>query len=96
MSRIHFTAIAQADIAAIATFIAEKNLPAAERFLDSVEPHCEKIADFPDMERSREELLPRLRSFPLGNYLIFYKVTDSGIEVLRVLHSARDIPSIFG
>ncbi len=29
-------------------------------------------------------------------YLIFYRYTDEYVEVVRVIHAARDIPSIFG
>jgi toxin ParE1/3/4 len=43
----------------------------------------------------RDELIPNLRSFPVGNYLIFYKPLPDGIEVLRVLHGARDLPPFF-
>lgn len=35
------------------------------------------------------------RSFPVGNYIIFYRPTDRGSEIIRILHSARDIPNIF-
>ena len=28
-------------------------------------------------------------------YLIFYRPTGSGIEVVRVLHTSRDFPTIF-
>jgi toxin ParE1/3/4 len=36
-----------------------------------------------------------LRSFPVGSYVIFYRPIEEGIEVIRVLHSARDIEDIF-
>ena len=29
-----------------------------------------------------------------GRYLIFYRATDSGVEILRVLHGARDLSAI--
>jgi toxin ParE1/3/4 len=41
--------------------------------------------------------LARLRFFPVSrfkNYLVFYRPITNGIEVLRVLHGARDIHSI--
>ena len=47
------------------------------------------------MGRPRGELAPRLRSFPVGPYVLFYRPTPNGIEVARVLHGARDIPSLF-
>ena len=36
-----------------------------------------------------------MRSFPIGKYLIFYKRVDSGIEVVRVVHGARNLRKIF-
>jgi toxin ParE1/3/4 len=44
---------------------------------------------------SREELLPTLRSFPIGKYLIFYLLIDDGIKVVRVLPAMRDIDALF-
>lgn len=38
--------------------------------------------------------MPALRSSPVGNYLIFYRPLPDGIEILRVLHGARDIAAI--
>ena len=42
-----------------------------------------------------EELAANLRVLSTGSYLIFYRAVDSGIEVARVLHGARDITSEF-
>ncbi|ADE16404.1 plasmid stabilization system [Nitrosococcus halophilus Nc 4] len=53
-----------------------------------------KLADFPRIGLSCEELAPGLLSFPVGHYLVFYLETSDGIEVVRVLHGARDIPAI--
>nr|WP_245754608.1 type II toxin-antitoxin system RelE/ParE family toxin [Candidatus Accumulibacter aalborgensis] len=36
-----------------------------------------------------------LRSFPAGRYIIFYQQISEGIEIVRVLHSARDLNAIF-
>lgn len=44
---------------------------------------------------SREELHPSLRSFPVGKYLIFYRLVPEGIEVIRVLHGMMDIDACF-
>jgi len=40
-----------------------------------------------------------MRSFTIPrypNYIVFYRVADPGVEVVRVLHAARDIDKIFG
>lgn len=33
---------------------------------------------------------------PFGRYVIFYEPLDDGIDVVRVLHSARDVDAQFG
>ncbi len=43
------------------------------------------------MGHARYELAPELRSFPVGRYVIFYLPLVDGVELVRVLHSARDI-----
>ncbi len=47
------------------------------------------------MGRRREELAPALRSFPAGNYVIFYRPVREAIQIIRVLHGARDIETMF-
>jgi toxin ParE1/3/4 len=49
----------------------------------------------PLIGRQREELSPRLRSFPVSRYIIFYRPMENGIEIVRVLHGARDFPPLF-
>lgn len=43
------------------------------------------------MGRLRGELATGLRSFPVGRYVIFYRALSNGIEIVRVLHGARDL-----
>jgi toxin ParE1/3/4 len=47
------------------------------------------------MGRNRPELALALRSFPVGNYIIFYRQIRNGIEVIRVLNAMRDIDALF-
>lgn len=53
------------------------------------------LAQNPEMGRTRDELKEDLRSFAVGNYIIFYQSLQEGIQVVRVLHGAMDIPEIF-
>ena len=47
------------------------------------------------MGRARGELAAGMRSFPFERYIIFYAPVDGGIDVVRVLHSARDVDTPF-
>ncbi|MBC7899536.1 MAG: type II toxin-antitoxin system RelE/ParE family toxin [Saprospiraceae bacterium] len=55
----------------------------------------EMLAQTPKAGRERPELMPQIRSFPEGNYLIFYREFELVVAILRVLHSARDLEEIF-
>ncbi len=70
-------------------------MDAADRVLNNIDQKCQALAESPGIGRRREELAPDLRSLPVGNHVIFYRVRDDGIEVIRVLHGARDIDAIF-
>ena len=96
MTRVVFAPAAEADLEVIHDFIAAENPAAAAALVTRLEDLAVLLADAPGMGRARPELLPNLRSFPLGSYLLFYRPHDNGIEVVRVLHGARDIPALFG
>ncbi len=53
------------------------------------------LARHPLIGRARPELLTDLRSLPFGRYVIFYLPRKRGIEVVRVLHGARDLKPLF-
>ncbi len=86
---------AEADLEDIWWYIAQNNLPDADLFLDRLQEKLLKLAEFPQMGISREELSPILRSFSVGNYLIFYFPLSNGIDIVRVLHGARNLEAIF-
>jgi toxin ParE1/3/4 len=44
--------------------------------------------------RARPAIMPGIRSFPLGNYLIFFVEERDGIKIVRVLHGARNLETI--
>ncbi|AGY57701.1 type II toxin-antitoxin system RelE/ParE family toxin [Gloeobacter kilaueensis] len=55
----------------------------------------ETIARQSNIGRKRSELAAGLRSFPINRYVIFYLPISGGIEVVRILHGARDLEAIF-
>ena len=96
MSSYRYSSDANADIEEIALYIFALNPVAAHRFLDSFEEACELLAAHPFLGRSRAELGEGLRSFPVGNYLVFYTPAVDGINVARVIYGGRDLPGVFG
>lgn len=83
--------LARQDLIEIWLYIAEDNEGAADRFLSRIEDTLDMLAENPLAGRDRSELAERLRSFPIGNYLVFYRPEADGIDVVRVLNGYRDI-----
>ena len=91
---------AEWDIVEQATFIADDNPEAADRYVDAVEAHLRLLSRSPRQGGPYKTSNPRLKGlrrlnvtgFP--NYLIFYLDLPDHIHVLRILHGARDLPAI--
>jgi len=95
MPRILRRPLAGADIDEIWDYIAEDSVGEADAWVDRLDAKLRLLAPQPLMGRSRDELSPGVRSLPFGRYVIFYLPLADGIDVVRVLHSARDIEAIF-
>jgi toxin ParE1/3/4 len=91
MPTVHKLPKANDDLFAIWGFIAADNIAAADAWIDKLDAQFLLLASHPFMGRERRELAKDLRSFPFGRYVIFYLPATNGINVVRVLHSARDI-----
>jgi toxin ParE1/3/4 len=83
------------DLIELWDYLADDNVARADAFIDDVDAKLNLLAEQPMLGRSREELAPGLRSFPLGRYVIFYEVIPDGIAIVRVLHGARDLGPLF-
>ena len=75
--------------------IAQDSIEAANRLLDRFDRLFRLISTQPRLGKAVEELAPRLRFVPLGSYLVFYQPVDNGVQIVRLLHGARDITAEF-
>ena len=83
---------------AIDHYLSEAGVEVAQRFVDAVEAAFDLIGRQPVIGSPRyahELQIPELRSWALSDFphLLIYVVADDGVDVLRVLHGARDIPA---
>jgi len=99
--RVSSTNQARKDLAEIAAYYGEQSGELELRFIDAAEDALEKLLLMPEKGAMREYFHPKLhglRMWPIPKFpkiLIFYRPVDTGIEVIRVLHSARDIAALF-
>ncbi len=95
MLKIVRTPAAVRDLEAITDYIAADNLTAALAVYDEIDRLLTRIAEYPEMGEAVDHLSPGLRRLTLGNYLLFYGRADDEIELMRLLHGARDIDQLF-
>lgn len=81
---------AQHDIDDIWSFIAEHNETAANDVLDGILEACLTLAQFPGAGRRRPEWGSDVRAYPVGNLLVVYRHRIDVVEIVRVIHGARD------
>jgi toxin ParE1/3/4 len=79
------------DLDSIWSFIAADNERAADKQVARIVEVFEMLMQNPLAGRERPELQQRLRSFPVGNYIIFYVPLPDGIEIVRVMNGRQDI-----
>jgi toxin ParE1/3/4 len=98
MSGYEFTPQATDDLLDIWSFIARDNLEAADRVETAVFRACDLLAGSPLAGRMRKDVtsLPlRFRVVhPYSNYLIVYDPEKKPLQIVRILHGARDLPAI--
>ena len=80
---------AEQDLMDIWCYIAPENMPAADKLLREIDDKCALLAHFPNMGQARHDISDDLRHFPVGRYLILYRITEQTLEVVRVIHTAR-------
>ena len=95
MPRVVQSSEARIDLIEIGLYIARDNPSAANRLVDAIESKYETLARAPGIGEPRPDILPGLRSFTVKRYVIYYREIPDGIEVVRVLHGARDASAAF-
>jgi toxin ParE1/3/4 len=95
MKQVFKRPLADADLDEIWDYIAADSPERAVNFLRKLYAKMQSLATSPNIGCRRDELLPGLRSFPCGNYVIFYFPMENGIDVVRVLQGSRDIDHVF-
>ena len=87
---------ARADVLRIWRYIADDDESAADRFIDLLIRHFRLLSANPHVGRRRDELRVGLRSFSVGEYVLFYRVEGQSVLILHVLHGRRDLQALLG
>jgi len=94
MSRPIISRRAQRDLRRIWRYVAEQSGHGrADDLIDRILAVSGLFADQPQAGSSHSELGRAVRSCACGLYLVFYRPRAATIEIIRVIHGRRDVPS---
>nr|WP_109011280.1 type II toxin-antitoxin system RelE/ParE family toxin [Nostoc commune] len=86
---------ASEDLSKIIDYFVRINIDAGENFVEKFDKKCKYLANFPNMGRSYGNIKADLRGVPLDNYIILYRIINSGIEIVRVVSGYQNLESLF-
>lgn len=93
--KLAFSPAARRDLVDIGDYIARDSRRQAFRFVDGLERFCATLVSQPERYPHLARHAARgIRRAPYQHYLIFYRVGADRVEVLRMLHAARDIDPV--
>lgn len=95
MRAYSLTAQAAQDLQAIWDYIATDNLSAADRMIAEIGKALQGLAGRPGKGHVRQDLTQRpVRFWGVRSYLIVYRSDVEPLQILRVIHGARDLVSL--
>jgi toxin ParE1/3/4 len=70
--------------------VAHWNVRQAEIYLHQIQRAIDTVAAEPNIARACDDIRPGYWKYPAGSHVIFFRITDKGINVVRILHSRMD------
>jgi toxin ParE1/3/4 len=94
-----FSPQAESELDGIWFYVASESgsFEVADRLIDSITDRFFLLARHPNIGRARDhDLRPGLRSFPVGEFVIIYRIEDADVLILHVVRGRRNIQALFG
>jgi toxin ParE1/3/4 len=90
--RLVISDTARGDIREVILYLADQaGIEVAERFLERIDAELITLAELGHSGVSREWVSPGLRMHVLGDYCIYFRVTDDETRIIRFLNGSRDV-----
>lgn len=95
MKRFVLTLLAEQDLNEIWEYIGDDSVEAANRVLGKIEAAIYRLAEHPGLGHLREDLADsRHRFYLVYFYLIVFRPGTDPLQIIRILHAARDVQTI--
>ena len=99
MAELKLVQLAQQDLKDIWRGLAEYRLEIADQKIKRITKKLELLRQFPLAGRQRDDLLPNIRSIPVDQFLVFYRILQESdrtiVEINRIVHGKRNLQQLF-
>lgn len=79
------------DLIEIWGHISADNPAATDAVLERIDGACSRLIDHPRLGPARDDIRPGFRYLIVGTYVALYRITDDGIEIVRIVHGRRNL-----
>jgi toxin ParE1/3/4 len=83
------------DLDRISEYFLEKNVEAGEKLFREFNRRFTMLTQFPKSGRVYANIDPALHGLTVDGYIIFYRVTSTEVEIVRVVNGRQDLPALF-
>ena len=92
MANYVLSELAQQDIISIRDYTMDTwGQEQVSKYLSQLEQRFEWLAENPKSGKKREHIKEGYRSYPEGRHVIFYRITEGGVEIIGVIHQSEDV-----
>lgn len=95
MLELRISPLAEQDLIDIWLYIAQDQPLNADRFVDKLYQTAQRLAEYPGLGVSRENIAAGIYAFPFAAYVLYYRCSDVTLELVRVLSATRDLESLY-
>jgi len=93
MNKYRLSPRARADLREILRYIVERwGKERARRYQYELRQAIERVAADPRLGRPCEDLRPGYLRYLAGTHMVFFRIGENGIDVIRILHQNMDYP----
>ncbi len=86
---------ARADLVELWFYVAgDRSIEAADRLVDSITARFFLLSTHPRVGRRRDDLRPGLRVFPVGDFLVLYRIEGDDVLIQRVVRGSMDLAAL--
>ena len=94
--QVRLTPKARADIDAIRKYSEKEwGKDQAIKYIRTIHAVLQLIDSNPGIARKAEDIRPGLLKYPAGSHLIFFRLTEEAIDIVRILHKRMDMEAHF-